>query len=159
MTWQEEGPPLQAPRVLSLLSVEDRAGRSPPFSLQKCKNHDRPLWSFPFHGIEIPHAIRLKRLRGEISKAQESAAIRVFRGDVDAGRLVRPDYDLSAVFIHAERLCAKHSGDIGSRSLDVLHVAAALECGCTELASFDQRQRKIASLSGLKVVPAWRKRS
>jgi predicted nucleic acid-binding protein len=118
-----------------------------------------PLIFSHFHGIEIPNAIRLKRFRGEISKAQESAAIRVFRGDVDAGRLVRPDYDLSAVFLRAERLSAKYSGDIGSRSLDVLHVAAALECGCTELASFDERQRKIANLSGLKVVPARRKRS
>lgn len=117
-----------------------------------------PLICSHLHGIEIPNAIRLKRFRGEISKAQESAAIRVFRGDVDAGRLVRPDYDLSAVFLRAESLSAKHSGVIGSRSLDVLHVAAALECGCTELASFDERQRKIASLSGLKVVPARRKR-
>jgi predicted nucleic acid-binding protein len=116
-----------------------------------------PLIFSHLHGIEIPNAIRLKRFRGEITIAQEAAAIRVFRADIDAGRLARPDYDLAEVFNRAERLSAKHSGQIGSRSLDVLHVAAALECGCTGLASFDERQRKIASLAGLRVTPANRK--
>lgn len=111
------------------------------------------------HGIEIPNAIRLKRFRGEITKAEETAAIRVFRADIDAGRLARPEYDLAEVFIQAERLSAKYSGEIGSRSLDVLHVAAALLCGCASLASFDERERKIAVLAGLKLLPAKRKKS
>jgi len=108
------------------------------------------------HAIEIPNAIRLKRFRGEITKEEEAAAIRVFRGDVDAGRLARPDYDLAEVFIRAEGLSAKHSGNIGVRSMDILHVAAALECGCMGLASFDERQRKVAQLAGLKLVPVRR---
>ena len=117
-----------------------------------------PLIFTHVHGIEIPNAIRLKRFRGEITKAEEAAAIRVFRSDIDAGRLARPDYELAEVFIQAERLSAKHSGDIGSRSLDVLHVAAALRCGCASMASFDERQRKIAVLAGLKLLPAKRKK-
>jgi len=105
------------------------------------------------HEIEIPNAIRLKRFRGEITRAQETAALRAFAADVDAGRFARPAYDLGAVFIRAEQLSARHSGDIGTRSLDLLHVAAALEAGCTAFASYDERQRKAASLSGLKVIP------
>lgn len=38
----------------------------------------------------------------------------------------------------------------------MLHVAAALEAGCTTLASFDDRQRKLAARVGLKVIPAVR---
>lgn len=117
-----------------------------------------PLIFSHVHAIEIPNAIRLKRFRGVITRLEETAAIRVFLTDVDAGRLARFDYDLAEVFIRAERLSAKHSGDIGTRSLDVLHVAAALECGCTGFASFDERQRKIAALSGLKVTPAKRRK-
>ena len=117
-----------------------------------------PLIFSHLHAIEISNAIRLKRFRRKITKAEEAAAIRVFRADVDAGRLARPDYDLAEVFIRAERLSVKHSGNIGARSLDVLHVAAALECGCTSLASFDIRQRKIAALAGLKVIPAKRRK-
>jgi predicted nucleic acid-binding protein len=105
------------------------------------------------HEIEIPNAIRLKRFRGEITRAQETAALRAFAADVDAGIFSRPAYDISAVFIRAEQLSARHSGDIGTRSLDLLHVAAALEAGCTAFASYDERQRKAAALSGLKVIP------
>ena len=116
-----------------------------------------PLILSHVHALEIPNAIRLKRFRREITRVEEAAAIRIFDADVDAGRLARPDYDLAEVFIRAERLSAKHSGNIGTRSLDVLHVATALECGCTGLASFDERQRKIAALAGLKLIPTRRK--
>ena len=112
-----------------------------------------PLIFSHLHGIEIPNAIRLKRFRGEITEAEEGEAIRAFRADIEAGRLARPGYDLAEVFNRAERLSAEHSRTIGSRSLDILHVAAALECRCAGLASFDERQRRIASLAGLDVTP------
>lgn len=105
------------------------------------------------HEIEIPNAIRLKRFRGEITKAEETAAIRAFEADVSKGRFSRPAYDLGAVFIRAEQLSARLSGDIGTRSLDLLHVAAALEAGCTAFASYDIRQRKGAALAGLSLLP------
>ena len=105
------------------------------------------------HEIEIPNAIRLKRFRGEITRAQETAAIRAFQADVDAGRMQRLVYDLGEVFIRAEQLSARHSGASGTRSLDLLHVAAALEAGCSAFASFDGRQRKCAAHAGMKVIP------
>lgn len=106
------------------------------------------------HELEIPNAIRLKRFRGEISKAQETAAIRTFQADVDAGRFERMAYDLGAVFIRAEGLSAKYSGDTGTRSLDLWHVAAALEAGCKSFASYDARQRTVAARCGLELIPA-----
>lgn len=108
------------------------------------------------HELEIPNAIRLKRFRGEITKTQENAAIRTFHADVDAGRFERMDYDLAAVFIRAERLSAKCSSAIGSRSLDLWHVAAAIEAGCRVFVSHDARQRKAAELSKLEILPATR---
>lgn len=105
------------------------------------------------HELEIPNAIRLKRFRGEITKAQESTALRAFRADVDAGRFARIDYDLAAVFITAEQLSAKCTAALGSRSLDLWHVAAALEAGCDTFVSHDARQRKAATLSGLRILP------
>jgi len=106
------------------------------------------------HEIEIPNAIRLKRFRGEITKAQEISAIRIFKADVDAGRFERIAYDLSAVFIRAEQLSAKFSGEIGTRSLDLWHVSAALESGCTAFASYDVRQRTAAARCKLDLIPA-----
>lgn len=106
------------------------------------------------HQLEIPNAIRLKRFRGEITKQEETKAIRAFQADIDAQRLVRPDYDLAGVFFRAEELSARYSALMGTRSLDVLHVAAALQCGCTVLGSFDERQRKLAMMAGLQTLPA-----
>ena len=106
------------------------------------------------HELEIPNAIRLKRFRGEITKAQETAAIHAFQSEVDAGRFERIAYDLGTVFIRAEQLSAKYSGDTGTRSLDLWHVAAALEAGCSVFASYDARQRKVACLCGLEVIPS-----
>ena len=105
------------------------------------------------HEIEIPNAIRLKRFRGEITKAQEISAIRIFKAEVDAGRFERIAYDLGAVFIRAEKLSARFSGEIGTRSLDLWHIAAALEGGCTAFASYDVRQRKAAAISNLELIP------
>jgi predicted nucleic acid-binding protein len=62
-------------------------------------------------------------------------------------------YDLGSVFIRAEKLSAKCSGEIGCRSLDLWHVAAALEGGFTTFVSFDVRQRRAAELSSLQVRP------
>lgn len=74
--------------------------------------------------------------------------------DVDAGRFARIDYDLAAVFIRAEQLSAKYSAEIGSRSLDLWHVAAAVEAGCTTLVTYDARQRRAATRAGLQVLPS-----
>jgi predicted nucleic acid-binding protein len=50
----------------------------------------------------------------------------------------------------AERLSALHSETLGTRSLDVLHVAAAIVLGLRELLTFDRRQAALARAAGLK---------
>jgi len=112
-----------------------------------------PLAISHFHAVEIPNAIRLKRFRKDITAAQEAESLRAFQADVDAGRLAYLTYDLAAVFIRASSLSAKYSNTLGTRSLDILHVAAALEAECVEFISFDERQRKLAAKEGLKVSP------
>lgn len=125
-----------------------------PETIRLLEEIGEPFAYSHLHELEIPNAIRLKRFRGEITKTQETAAIRAFLGDVDAGRFERIAYDLAAVFIRAEQLSAKWSAEIGCRSLDLWHVAAALEVGCATFVSYDARQRKAAEMSGLHVLPA-----
>jgi predicted nucleic acid-binding protein len=112
-----------------------------------------PFFYSHLHEIEIPNAILLKVFRGEISQAQSETAIGAFRSDIDSGRLTRFSYDLAGVFSLAARLSCKHSAIIGSRSMDLLHIAAAIEAGCTHFASFDKRQRECAALEGLTIHP------
>ena len=53
--------------------------------------------------------------------------------------------------VEAERLSTSYSERLGTRSLDILHVAAALVLGVKEFHTFDTRQAKLAKTAGLKV--------
>lgn len=108
--------------------------------------------------IELRTAIRLKHGRAEITAAAMRSALQTVESDLSSGVLARPEYDLEAVYRRAETLSAKHAAATLARSADILHVAAALEAGCTGFASFDERQRKIATLAGLKLIPTKRKK-
>lgn len=48
------------------------------------------------------------------------------------------------------RLSALHTEELGVRSVDILHVAAALVLGLEVFLTFDTRQRALARLAGLK---------
>ena len=124
-----------------------------PEAIRLLEEAGEPFIFSHLHALEIPNAIRLKRFRGEVTRAQETAALRAFRSDVDSGRFRHLDYDLAEVFIHAECLSARFAGDTGARSLDLWHVAAAREGGCATFASYDACQRKVAALCGLTVIP------
>lgn len=113
-----------------------------------------PLPLTHFQELEIRNAIRLKHSRGELTKAEMTAALGHFQDDIDAGRYERPAYELPAVFRRAETLSEAHALATKCRSLDLLHVAAALMIGCREFASFDERQRAVARKAGLTVLPA-----
>ena len=65
----------------------------------------------------------------------------------------KPACDLAAVFNKAGALSAKYAASTLARSLDILHVAAALTLGARVFVSFDERQRKLARRARLKVLP------
>jgi predicted nucleic acid-binding protein len=46
----------------------------------------------------------------------------------------------------------KHTRSIGCRSLDILHVASALELEIRHFATFDTRQQQLARAAGLRVI-------
>lgn len=112
-----------------------------------------PFFHSHLHEIEIPNAIRLKIFRKEITPRQGESALSAYRSDIDSGRLARFSCDLSGIFSLAERLSHKHSPTLGTRSMDLLHIAAALHTGCTNFASFDKRQRECAAREGLAIHP------
>jgi predicted nucleic acid-binding protein len=103
------------------------------------------------HRMEIVNALRLKHFRNEITQPQLKAAIRTFENDIETGVYRTMPCDLKKVFFKASELSQKCSGILGTRSLDLLHVAYALELGCTVFASGDTRQLKAAEQAGLKI--------
>jgi predicted nucleic acid-binding protein len=70
--------------------------------------------------------------------------------DLAGGVLAAAAPGLAETMTEAERLSALHSEKLGARSLDILHVAAALMLGLGELLTFGARQAALARAAGLK---------
>ena len=104
------------------------------------------------HELEIRNALRLKRFRSELDAEQLAASMAMLAGDIARRRLIRGAFDWRLVREEAERLSGTASTTIGTRTIDLLHVAAALDEGVTGFVSLDYRQRAAARLAGLEVV-------
>ncbi len=101
--------------------------------------------------VEFRNAIRLRVFRKEISTIQRDYSLNSLLADLNAGVFENREPAHSTVLIESERLSARHSEKLGTRSLDVLHVAMALSLGCGRFLSFDRRQVKLAKAAGLAV--------
>jgi predicted nucleic acid-binding protein len=89
----------------------------------------------------------------KVTRAQAVHAMLLLRTHVQSGRYTLPVVPWQVVFQRAHHLSRKHARKLLVRSLDLLHVALALEIGATVFLTFDDRQRQTASAEGLKVVP------
>lgn len=69
--------------------------------------------------------------------------------DIDKGLVVTVECDLLAVLTHAERISRNRTPSGGHRSLDLLHVATAVELGAHEFLSFDANQNRLARTEGM----------
>jgi len=103
--------------------------------------------------LEVKNAIRLKAFRAEITAAEMNQSIAAFEQDIATGRWQRPAYTAATVEQKADELSAGHSAVLGCRTLDIIHVAAALVLGTTEFVTFDGRQGALAKQVGLTVKP------
>jgi len=112
----------------------------------KENNEAIPLTSF--HELELKNAIHLKQFRAEITLDETRLIMSRFEEHEKSGIYYRPQLDWSAIVIHAIDLSKKHSASIGSRSLDILHVASALSINADRLLTLDDRQTKLARSPG-----------
>ena len=111
------------------------------------------------HRVELLNAWQLKVFRREMEAATIALARSDLDADVAAGVWCAPSYDLPDVFRRAEEISATRSAGLGTRSLDILHVAAALTLGLRVFVTADHRQASLASAVGLRVVELGRRRT
>jgi predicted nucleic acid-binding protein len=105
----------------------------------------------PLHHLEVRNAMRVLVGRRRLTAGESTKVLVHLEDDVSSGRLRQVPIDLYAMFSAAEALSVRHASRILSRSLDTLHVAAALELGCSRFVTFDTRQGRLAAACGLKV--------
>lgn len=72
--------------------------------------------------------------------------------DFASGHLQQVDILWRAALNRAAELSQRHTPKLGTRSLDVLHVACAMELGLRHFLTFDSRQQQLAAATGLKSV-------
>lgn len=80
-------------------------------------------------------------------------SLEAFDEDISSGRWKTPEYVEATVWRFARDLSDRHAATIGCRTLDLLHVAVALSLGVKTFVTFDERQRTVAKLEGLRVRP------
>ncbi|MEO8351219.1 MAG: type II toxin-antitoxin system VapC family toxin [Chthoniobacteraceae bacterium] len=107
----------------------------------------------PLHRVEVRNALRNATAQAEMSASDCRQAFRQIDEDLRDGLLVHTPVGWTDVFRRADELSEKHAATEGQRTIDLLHVALALESGAKIFLSFDARQRKLAKAAGLKVKP------
>jgi predicted nucleic acid-binding protein len=105
------------------------------------------------HGrVEIVNAICRVAFSGHLDPGGLAAVLAEFDAEFAEGRLWQADILWRAVLNRAADLSRGHTPTLGTRSLDVMHVACALELGFRRFLTFDRRQQDLAAAAGLKLV-------
>ena len=112
-----------------------------------------PLPLIPLSILEMRNTLNLAIVRGKITLTERDRIWRQFQAQCDAGFFVKMTVPSQALHDKARELSDLHTPTLATRSLDLLHVAAAKLLGAREFFSFDERQRKTAAAEGLKVRP------
>jgi len=105
-----------------------------------------------FGRSELVNSILLGVHRGFLQDEDARGAVDDFDADVAEGRITLIDALWRRTLDLATELSSRHTVRLGTRALDVLHVATALTLETTHFVSYDDRQRKLAKVAGLRVL-------
>lgn len=101
---------------------------------------------------EIVNSIQLAIYRELLDADAARAALGDMQDDLRAGRLNLVDALWRRTLDLAATLSELHTSKLGTRTLDVLHVATAVTLETTHFVSYDARQAALARAVGLKLL-------
>ncbi|WP_158752014.1 type II toxin-antitoxin system VapC family toxin [Acidobacterium sp. S8] len=101
------------------------------------------------HLLEFAHSIEQNVFRRRITPRNATQIYFDFEQDRRAG-LWSEKNQPELVYAIAIDLARTHTATLGTRTIDTLHVATALELGAERFWTFDDRQKKLAKAVGLK---------
>ena len=118
-----------------------------------CASVAPPIRLTDWHRVEIANAFQRAVKNTRITAEQATQLWQDFSDDVATGRFEITQVAHTAVLARTLTLTQKHTATTGTRSLDLIHIASALEIGATDFLSFDSRQRQTATAEGFNVLP------
>ena len=120
---------------------------------QEVKRVSKPILLSPLSLLEIRNALNFGINRGEISGTQRDAVLTEIDAQIETGFFRLVDASQSSIYAKARELSNKHTPEFATRSLDLMHLAAALLSDARNFLTFDMRQSKAAVAEGLIVKP------
>lgn len=105
-----------------------------------------------FHRLELENALRLKVFRMEMDDKGCGIAMAKIASHMHEGKLVAHSVDWISALEEARRMGARVSGRVGCRTLDLLHVAIAVQWKSELFVTADDRQIRAARAAGLRTV-------
>lgn len=107
-------------------------------------------WLTPLHRAEWAHAIERQVFQKVLSRREARELHAQFEKDRADG--VWADAGLPELALEVcAQLARRHAARLGTRTLDALHVASALELKAKQFWTFDERQARLARAAGFKL--------
>lgn len=100
--------------------------------------------------IEILNAVGLRLFRKDLRPTEAKEVYGLFREDIEQG-VVRIVPLPAAAYRQAKQIARTHTPLLGTRTLDVLHVAGALVLRADAFYTLDKKQARLATALGLRV--------
>jgi predicted nucleic acid-binding protein len=114
--------------------------------------NDKAILLTMFHELEITNAIQLKGFRSDIDADQAAWILSTFENHKKKGVYYHPAINWAETWTTAIDLSRKHTYQLGSRSLDIMHVASAITLKSQHFFTLDERQARLAYAAGLTLV-------
>ena len=103
----------------------------------------------PFGETELANAIELRVFRQEVTASQAKTVLAKLASHMACGTFFAAPIP-AAMYDMAQRLSRKHTATLGTRTLDILHVASALVLEAESFYTFDRRQAQLVRAVGMK---------
>jgi predicted nucleic acid-binding protein len=110
------------------------------------------VWT-DFLKLELFNAIRLRVAEKRLSEDNAEAGRHLATNLIQNRNWQRWEPDWARVLARANGLSAAHAEKTKARSLDIMHVACAMEIGLRVFWTFDARQKRLAEEAGMLVNP------
>jgi hypothetical protein len=120
-----------------VVTLHLNTGGSSAQARKEVKRAGKPILLSPLSLLEIRNALNFGINRGEITSEQCDLVLAEIDTQIEAGFFRLVDASQSSIYAKAQELSNKHTSAVATRSLDLMHLAAALLSGAH---IFDLRQ-------------------